>query len=247
MSTDFVMANADVSVQFVGGEYVNLGGELAKFKPDMEGQLAEEAVYDRRFPHYTLTGMTGGIEISGLRTGRADEVIDEFHVQKRRDAFFCVMHKTAMMLGPCGFVKVKNADIMDSDGVFKLDGAGVAMPGDGFEVWRYGTILPRTLNTWTNQGVGGFPAPVAAQLAVINVINGQGLTQLEIELNKGTDSYVLAADESAGLVTNGITYGYLETAADDKVPATNLTGYRWQIRTAGASGAVFYIGIVHLF
>ena len=247
MSTDFVMAQCDVSVQFVGGDYVNLGGELASFKPSMEAVLAEEIVVGREFPHYTLTGMTGGIEISGLRTGRADEVYEEIRVQHRQDAFFAVMHKEAMMLGPCGYVKLKSGDIMDSDGIFRLDGAGVAMPGDGFEFWRYGTILPQMLDVWKNQGVDGFPAPVGDQLAVINVIDPANATRLEVELNKGPNTYRLEAREESGSVVAGISYGYLESSGNAQVPSSNLTGYRWRIRTTGATGAVFYIGLVHLF
>ena len=245
--TDFVMAQCDVSVHFVGGDYVNLGGELASFKPTMEASLAEEIVIDRTFPHLTLTGMTGGIDITGLRTGRADEVYEEIRVQNHRDAFFAVMHKTARMLGPCGFVKVKSGDIMDADGIFKLDGAGVAMPGDGFEFWRYGTILPRTLNAYTNQGVDGFPAPVGEQVAVINVVDPGSLTSLEIWLNKGTDTYTLAAREQSGNVVAGMSYGYLESSSNARVPSSNLTGYRWRISASGQTGAVFYIGLVHLF
>lgn len=251
MSTDFVTAQCNVAVHFDGGEYVNFGGEIASFKPTMEANLAEEVVADRTFPHYTLTGMTGGIQITGLRTdGAADEFYDELHVEAHRDAFFSVIHKAASMLGPCGYVKLRSGDIMDSDGVFKLDGAGAAMPGEGFEVWRYGTILPRTLNAWRNaDGTNGYPLPSANQLAVINVIDPASMTQLQVEYRKDGTTYSLAAAEEANRVVAGITRGYL-MSGQNRVPTAALTGgtnRQWQIRTAGSTGAVFYVGIIHQF
>lgn len=249
--TDFTTAKCDVSVHFVGGEYVNFGGEIASFKPSIEANFADESVYDRKFPYYTMTGLTGGIEISGLRTGATgDEYHKEIHQENENEAFFCVMHKDARMMGPAGYIMVKNSDIMDSDGVFKIDGSGVAQNRAGFEVWRFGTILPRDLNTWRNQGSNSFPAPVAAQMAVINVIEPGSLTDLSIELNKGGATYTLKAVEESNRPVSALTRGWLGTNANPpvRVPASSLTGYRWRIRTSGsANNAEFYIGLVHLF
>lgn len=247
--TDFTMAACDVSVEIVGGDYINFGGELASFKPSVEATFAEEIVFDQVFPHYTLTGLTGGIEITGLRTGAAsDELYSELHVDERRQAFFAVMHKNAKMLGPAGYVMLNKGDIMDSDGIFKLDGAGAAMPGDGFEEWRFGTILPRTLNQYRNQGSNGFPAPVGNQMAVINVIKPGGLTALSVQLNKSSDTYTLAAKEKSNRPVAGLTRGYLQKSDNSRVPSTGLTGYRWRIATTGtATNAVFYIALIHLF
>lgn len=245
------MATARVSLQFEDGGYVDLGGDLATFKPSLEATLAEEVVYGRTFPHYTMTGLTGSLDIGGLRTSPTGLAYYKEYVNpKEQRAFFCVIHKNAMVLGPCGYVTIKNSDILDKDGVFKVEGGAVASPGDDFETWRYGTVLPRTMNKWVNQGEDGFPAPVANMVALIDVVDPGDLTALSIQLNKASDTYSFAAAVDSGKVARGISTGALVTggASPAGVPGDDLTGFRWQIVSGGAgSSATFYACVLHLF
>ena len=249
--TNYSVANADVSLQVVGGAYINLGGEIASIKPALEANFAEEPVYGREFPHYTMTHLSGGLDVSGLRLGdtAGDPFYDELHVENNTRAFFVVEHIAAGFMCPAGYIELKSGDIMDGDGVFKIDGGSMAVSQDNFEEWRIGSILPSTRNTWNNQGAQGgrWPAPVGGQLAVINVINPGSLTALELQLNKGGNTFRLAAQKDGGSVRAGITRGPLLNGTA-RVPSSSLTGYRWRISSTGTAGSLkFRISVIHLF
>ena len=250
MSSDFVLAETRASLQFVGGVYVDLGGEIVELSPDLEAVTDEQHVIDREFPVVTVTHEDGSLTLTGLRSGAAGKAAYKaIRVDEDRDAFFAIMNFSQKFLGPCGYIKVKSGNLVNANGVVRLNGENPAQPGDHFETWRYGTVLPRRLNSWNNQGANGFPAPVAGQLAIIDVVAPGNMTQLRLELNKSSTTYQLEAAIDNSAVIAGITRGSMATNADPAVPvpANDLTGYRWRIVTTPSSptGAEFYIGLFH--
>lgn len=261
--SNLVMANCGVSVEFEGGDYIDFDGQLASFKAASEADIHEENVIGKNFPLHTMIGMKGSVDITGLRMrnpGAGRSFLREVHVDDLSDAFFVVMHHGGALMGPCGYIKVKSGDVMDGDGVFKLDATALGENKPDFEFFRYGTLIPvspnSARNSWKGVGSGAYPNPVVNQLAVINVVAPGNLTQLKIEYRKDTVTWELSAKKSGANVIAGITRGkMLNTTTEPHAPiaTADLTGgtnRQWRVVTTPSNPnaqAKFYVGLIHLF
>jgi len=245
MTNKFTMAAAEVVLQVQGGEYLNLGGDLASFKPSIEATISEEEVYGREYPHYTMTGLTGGVEITGLRTGvNGDAIYSELHIEGHRDAFFAVFHTQAGMVGPCGYVKLASGDIMDADGVFRIDAQGAGYGQPGFEQFRHGTLLPSNLvGAAYEAGTNGTPVAAAEQAVVVDVAAMGGLTSIDVGLYKDNN---FSHPYSFTVSERGLYAGVLENSSNQRTTETG-TWHWYMIARGNQSGASFRVAAMHEF
>ncbi|MYE57987.1 MAG: hypothetical protein F4X35_00115 [Alphaproteobacteria bacterium] len=236
-------ADADVAMQ-LGDDYIHLSGDIASLTPTMQANISEYPLVGEEFPLHVVTGYSGGLEASGLMgdTGR------DVYTQDSDDnslALFCILHKGGKLAGPVGYARINNRNIVDSDGVFVVNANSAAVPDGDFTRWQYGTIIPNQTNTDKNAGSGGYPAPVAGQWVLFNVVKAGNLRTLELRYRKDTTVWSLEARTSNSRLVPGLTLGQLRNGTN-VVPASQLTGGQWRLQRGGSPGnAEFYVCPLH--
>lgn len=237
-------ADAVVAID-VDGTLYSLSKNIAELSPQLEANLDTKDVYDTDFPLVSVTGYSGEVTISGLIASDdtkgmyKQEVVDRDQV-----ATFCIIHKEGKLVGPVGDMLLQNRNIVDSDGIFVIEGKSVAVPSAILPIWEFGNLAPADFNTNRAQGTNGWPDAVEGQKAVIVVIAPDGMTDLNIQLVAGADTYELAAKKTGASVVAGMTVGELKDGTT-VVPASALSSGQWHLEVSGTrTNAEFYVGLL---
>lgn len=244
----FTLADTIIALQ-IGDDYINPTGQIASARPEFRAVLAEFQHIGEEFPTYVLTGYEGSLSLSGILLDSDDDNAKTLYehgadTANRRAAFFAFMIPSENTMGPCGYIRMSDQNIVDSDGVFVLDEGNVAVPDDGFERWLGGDVPNITYGTSRRGGTNTWPEAKANQLAVINVVKSGNLTNLRLRYSRNGRNYDLQARKKSGAVVKALSVGFLKQSGNN-VRSADAGAGNWLVTPtpSNPSGAEVYIGV----